>query len=321
MRRSTLAAAGALVALTAVIPVPVQAGDTDSDRRGDRAEVSDHVEVLRLECGARSTDDGLVVGCAWSAPSEAGAAGLELLRLDPATDQHRRVIFRTGDLGVTSHTDGEVRPGHRYAYVVRAVDERGRVVARSRTQWVEVPQPDVGVLRLACALGPAQEAIGCEWSRPASRDAWVVTLWRSIDGGGREAVERFRPSRPNTYRERVPAGASEVTYAVIATSERDRIVARSRPETVRIPRLDGRTPTEVALPDLAPIDVVGTDVAPIDVAPIDVVGTDVARADAARSDVAPTHSTVDAVAGPRVVVLPAELRARLLRLIRELAAL
>jgi hypothetical protein len=33
----------------------------------------------------------------------------------------------------------------------------------------------------------------------------------------------------------VPADATHVTYTVIATSESDRVVAKSRPATVRIP--------------------------------------------------------------------------------------
>jgi hypothetical protein len=309
MRRFTLASGAAAVALTIAIPMSAHAaGDTVRDERGDPTDVgdavgdavTDRVEALRLECAVRATDAGPAVGCKWTAPTSKHAVGIRLYRFDPATDPHRRVIFRTHDLEIIHYTDAEVRPGHRYAYAVQSLNELGRVVGQSRTEWVEVPKPPaVEVLLLACRLGRAHETIGCEWSRPESRDAYVVTLWRSVDGGARERVEQFRPSGPNAYRDPVPPGASEVTYTVIATSESDRPVARSRPETVRIP-------------DVRPTDVRPTDVAPTDVRPSDVAPTDAAPA-AALAALTATES--------RIVHRWNEFLDRLHRLIRELALL
>lgn len=239
MRRFTLMSAAAAVALIATIPTGAAASD-------DARPITDatDVEVLRLECQPRVADTGPVVRCDWSAPTTPAAAGIKLFRLDPAVDDHRRVVYRSENVHETGFTDTHVRRGHRYAYAVVALSEDGRVVARSRAEWVRVPTDrDVEVLRLHCALGDAGEAVGCEWSRPQSRDAYVVSLWRSVDGGPRELVERFRPSGPNAYRDPVPADATYITYAVIATSESDVIVARSRPETVRV------RVTDVALTD------------------------------------------------------------------------
>ena len=42
------------------------------------------------------------------------------------------------------------------------------------------------------------------------------------------------------YRDGVPAGAAWVTYAVVATTESDRVVGRSRQATVRIPQIHVR---------------------------------------------------------------------------------
>ncbi|MDJ0768788.1 MAG: hypothetical protein QNJ12_08340 [Ilumatobacter sp.] len=243
MRRSILTVVASAAAFTMVLPMSVQAGD--ADRRSDG--VSDRrsgLEALRLECAVRTTDAGPAVRCEWSMPQAPAASWVRLVRLDPDTDRHRQVVFRTADLTETGYLDAEVRAGHRYVYAVQALSEAGRVVGQSRPERVRVTA-DVEVLRLRCRLGPAREAIGCEWSRPQSRDAFVVSLWRSVDGGPRELVERFRPSGPNAYRDPVPAGASKVTYAVIATTETDRIVARSRPETVRIPRPDAARDREV----------------------------------------------------------------------------
>lgn len=235
MRRFTILSAAIAVGCSTLMPAAVSA---ESDAR-QVTDANTDVEVLRLECRVRATDAGAAVRCDWSEPQAPAAAAIKLYRLDPEFDDHRRVIYRSENLGQTGFTDTHVRPGHHYAYAVVAVSEDGRLVSRSRAEWVRVPSDtDVERLRLHCALGDAGEAIGCEWSRPTSRDAYVITLWRSVNGGERELVERFRPSGPTTYRDRVPANATYVTYVVIATSESDRIVARSRTETVRIPTTD-----------------------------------------------------------------------------------
>jgi hypothetical protein len=240
MRRFTRLSAVAAVAVTtalagAVLPpvAAAQAGPTRDD--------VPRIEPLRLECRARVTDSSAAVRCDWSAPTSASAAHVELFRFDPAVDEHREVVYRSNDLGVTSFTDVDVRRGHRYAYAVVAGNADGRTVGRSRVEWVAVPDSaDVEVLRLHCTIGSNHEAIGCEWSPPETADAAVVSLWRSVNGGERELVDRFRPSGPTAYRDPVPVDATHVTYTVIATSESDRVVARSRPSTVRIPQTADR---------------------------------------------------------------------------------
>lgn len=246
MRRIIQATAVAAIALTSLTPTAVSADDVPvTDRVTD-------IEVIRLDCRVRATDAEQVVRCEWSRPQARAAAGVKLFRLDPAVDDHRRLIYRSGDLHQTTFTDTHVRQGHTYAYGIVVVDANGRVVGRSPAEWVRVPVIDrVEALRLDCELGPEQEAVGCEWSRPQTRDAYVVSLWRSVNGGERELVERFRPAGPNAYRDRVPAGATHITYAVIATSESDRIVARSRLVTVRIPS-DVRPDDPIAVEHLAP---------------------------------------------------------------------
>jgi hypothetical protein len=227
--------ATAVLALTAILPT---AGTASAGAERDRTA---DVEVLRLECQARTTDAGSVVRCEWSEPTSPAAAAVKLFRLDPAVDDHRRVVYRSGNLAQTEFTDTSVRTGHRYAYAVVAVNADGRLVARSRTEWVRVPAAsDVEVLRLHCELGDAADVVGCEWSRPTEPRAHVVTLWRSVDGGAREVVERFRPAGPNAYRDRVPPAAEHIVYAIVVTDRAGGIVGRSRPDVVRIPEVDVR---------------------------------------------------------------------------------
>lgn len=228
MRRArrvfAIATTAACAAISAVIAAPAAAG------------AAPPVEVLRLECAARVTDQAAVVRCEWSVPDSAEAAGLRLWRYDPAVDRVRQVVYRSDHLDDTAFVDTAVRRGHRYTYVIQALTEDGRVVARSRAETVGVPdRREVEVLRLACAVGAAGDAVGCEWSPPGSPDAEIVELWRSVNGGVRELVERFRPTGPSAYRDPVPDGADRITYAVLARDFDGAIVARSRPERVRIP--------------------------------------------------------------------------------------
>lgn len=256
MRRMMLISSAAAMLLAVALPMSAAAGANDRapDARTDTA--ARRLEPIRLRCGVRTADARSVVRCEWSQPASDPAAAVRLFRFDPAVDPHRMIIYRSENLAATSFTDDEVRAGHRYAYALQVYDANGRLVGRSRAVWVSIPEVadhHVEVLKLACALGDTAEWIGCEWSRPVGRDAAVVSLWRSVDGGERELVERFRPAGPNAYRDAVPSGAHSVTYVVIATTDADRVVGRSRAETVRIPSIDDR-PADTRPVEAQPVD-------------------------------------------------------------------
>lgn len=229
-----------IVTVATAATLAIAAG-APADARAD----SPPIEPLRLECAVRTAGQDAAVRCEWSAPTSDAAAVVRLWRFDPATDRTRHVIFRTDDLGVTEYIDIAVRRGHRYTYVVQAVNGDGRMVARSRAETVGVPDHrSVERLRLVCELAAHGDAVGCTWSTPASPDAEVVELWRSVDGRPRQLVERFRPSGPNAYRDTVPEGAATMAYAVLARDADGGIVARSRVARVRIP---DATPTRERL--------------------------------------------------------------------------
>ena len=273
MRRVMLMSSAAVVALVVAIPMAVSAvsaGTIPGDSALDQPvlEAVRRIEPIRLNCEPRSTDADAAVSCKWSEPLSDRAAAIKLFRYDRTVDPNRTVIHRSENLAETSFTDTQVREGHRYGYAVQVYDVNGRVVGRSSAVWVSVPRVTdhaVEVLKLACGLGDSGEWIACEWSRPVSRDAAVVSLWRSVDGGQRELVEQFRPQGPNVYRDAVPDGASQVTYAVIATTEADRVVGRSRPVTVRIPEI-GVRPVDTRPVDTRPVDTRPVDTRPVDVA-------------------------------------------------------
>jgi hypothetical protein len=244
MRRRHLAAAATAVAFVLSFPLAAvaHAGAT-ADPVRVRFRTAEQLEVIELTCAARATAEGPVVGCRWSSPSAVPAAGVRLIRFDPAVDPYRTVVLRTDDVSVTEYVDRDVRGAHRYGYAVQVLGAGGRLVGRSRAEWVGVPAVDdsVELLRLGCTPGSSGATIECEWSRPVSPAAWVVSLWRSVDDGARALVAQFRPSGPHSYRDIVPAAAREVMYAVVVTSATGDVVARSRPDTVRIPAAGTRS--------------------------------------------------------------------------------
>lgn len=99
-----------------------------------------HDEVLRLHCRATIGDDrpdsARVIGCGRSESSVESAIGYVLWRSVDGGD--RSVVGRTG-LDTNTFIDTEVSVGHRYTYVVTAVDKSGEVVGRSRAVHVHLP--------------------------------------------------------------------------------------------------------------------------------------------------------------------------------------
>lgn len=214
------------------------------------------VEELRLSCRSsvttptdRITDQAVEygVGCRWSVPTVDSAAGVRLLRVIVGSDQPRTTVFATRNVEENTHLDAPLRPNHRYAYRVQALNRDGRVVASSRTVTVAVPSIDIEPLRLDCRAADGDAAdtrthIGCRWTLPAGAHARTLTLWRSVDGGARERVASFDRPFESSYRDVVSSETTRVAYAVIATDRHGSIVARSRAEIVL---LDDRSPRAV----------------------------------------------------------------------------
>lgn len=136
MRRRHLAAFVFSFPLAAI----AHAGAT-ADPTRVRFRTAEQLEAIELTCAARATADGPVVGCRWSSPSVLPAAGVRLIRFDPAVDPYRTVVLRTADLSVTEYVDRDVRAGHRYGYAVQVVAAGGRLVGRSRAErcWTALP--------------------------------------------------------------------------------------------------------------------------------------------------------------------------------------
>jgi hypothetical protein len=142
-----------------------------------RLAVRDHdvdVEPMALECAAHRAGSvrapEVTVGCEWRAVTDDAAVGYVLWR---QTDGGARTAIARVGLATTAVRDAEVAFGHRYAYVVTAVDGAGEVVGRSRPATVAIPIPDrpvdPEVERPVVRPEPAQPAADDPAVRPAAR--------------------------------------------------------------------------------------------------------------------------------------------------------
>ncbi|MDW3217713.1 MAG: hypothetical protein R8F63_03785 [Acidimicrobiales bacterium] len=127
---------GEVIARSRIVPVKLQHHDIA-------------VEPMRLTCEPHRTDTAtdvvadrppsFAVGCNWSEITNDAAVGYVVFK---AVDGGERSVFARVGLDVTSIRDDDVVAGHRYTYVVTAVDGEGHVVGRSRAETVGVPIPE-----------------------------------------------------------------------------------------------------------------------------------------------------------------------------------
>jgi hypothetical protein len=250
---------------------------------------TDELQVVRLECAVRAPDDvaaaAPVVHCRWSEPRVPPASFVRLWRLvDPGSGTARQVVYRSDDLSVQHFTDDAVRRGHVYLYAVQLLDANGRTVGRSRVDVVRIPAapPGLEVIELGCVLSVGAESVHCRWTAPTAPGAETSSLWRSVDGHGRELVASFPADGQTAYRDPVPPGASRLVYALIVTNADGRIVGRSWPEKVEIPphrptsetrppdtRPAVTNPPETRPPDTRPPETPPVDTRPVDTRPVD----------------------------------------------------
>ncbi len=96
---------------------------------------------LRLSCAVVEPAAGALVrpadpavACKWSPSERNDLRGYRLFRADGRGWRH--VVYRGKD---TTYLDEKVRPGHRYRYLVQALDRRGDVIGVSDVVGVAVP--------------------------------------------------------------------------------------------------------------------------------------------------------------------------------------
>jgi fibronectin type 3 domain-containing protein len=174
------------------------------------------------------------VVCKWTAPAGVDVAAYRVRR---SVDAGRRVLVATipGD-GTLRYADRNIRTGHAYRYVVVAVGADTSRLARSSVVTVKVGrQPQALRFNCVAVIDTSSTAVRCHWS-PTTRPAAVrYVLWRSVDGGAREAVYRTRIDGRRTFVDTDVKPGQTIRYAVVAVTRTGRIVAIGGPDVVKVP--------------------------------------------------------------------------------------
>ncbi len=125
-------------------------------------------------------------------------------------------------------------------YAVIAIDKDGEVIGRSRVVTVKLP-PRADVLRLACGLVHGDvRGVACKWSEAQHPNAARYVLYRSVDGGAREAIHRAGLDGRRSFLDQDLERGQTIRYSVVVLDKDGKVVGRSRVVTVKLPPRDAR---------------------------------------------------------------------------------
>ena len=230
-----------------VPPVKPAAEVAGTDAAATHAAATDRpLRTMRLGCTRFVSDaTGLAVGCRWSAVDVDTLRGYQLWRVadGPGT---RRLIATVPAGEPRRFVDRNVSRGHRYTYVVLALAADGSTLGRGGPVVVRIPPPD-DVLRMACELARIGDVRGvaCKWSETDHPAAVRYVLYRSVDGGAREAIYRAGLDGRRSFLDRAVKRGQSIRYSVVVFDKAGHVVGRGGPVVVRIPAPDA-APTDAA---------------------------------------------------------------------------
>ncbi|MFP5341741.1 MAG: hypothetical protein ACLGIJ_02270 [Candidatus Limnocylindria bacterium] len=190
----------------------------------------------------------VAVACRWSRPEDARVRAYKLWRIkDGGTRTLIAVVPASQPL---RYLDTRVSFGHRYTYAVVGVKANGVAVAVSKPVTVRLP-PGAETIRLGCALGAVDDKRGviCAWSEARHPAAAGYVLWRSVDGGARQAVHRTGLDGRRAFLDTDVRRGQVIRYAVVVVDEAGHPVGLGGPVVVRIPSPE---PLPAATGDPAP---------------------------------------------------------------------
>jgi len=172
--------------------------------------------------------------CRWTAPDGVTVKTYRLWRSVDAGDRHLLAAI-PGD-GSRRFADRNIRTGHAYHYLVVGIGADGMRVAKSTVATVRVPRaPQPLAFNCVVVIDGGDTSARCHWSDTTRPAAVKYVLWRSVDGGPREAIYRVGEDGRRTYVDRDVKPGQTIRYAVVALDGHHRIVAFGGPDRVVIP--------------------------------------------------------------------------------------
>lgn len=172
--------------------------------------------------------------CKWTAPDGASVDRYRLWRtVDGGT---RQLVARVAGDARLRHADFAIRTGHTYRYIVSGLDAGGTRIARSAVAKVYVGRaPEALWFNCFVVIDEGVTSAGCRWSDTSRASAVRYVLFRSVDGGAREAIYRTGEDGRRSFRDRDVKPGQSIRYAVVALNASGRIVAFGGPDKVVIP--------------------------------------------------------------------------------------
>ncbi len=214
---------------------------------GSKLAVSNAVAVkvppvadkLRLACELTSNGDVRGVACKWTEATHPAAAGYVLWR--SVDGGPREAIYKTRLDGRLGFFDTKIKPGHSIRYAVVAVDAAGRIVGHGGPVAVRIPPP-ADTLRMACELASDGDhrGVACKWTEATHPAAAGYVLWRSVDGGPREAIYKTRLDGRHGFFDRDVKPGQTIRYSVVVVDKMGHAVGHGGPIVVKIPNLAPR---------------------------------------------------------------------------------
>ncbi len=174
------------------------------------------------------------VVCRWAAPE---GVTVKTYRLWRSVDAGQRHLLATipGD-GTLRFADFNIRTGHAYHYRVVGIGDSGARVAKSALVTVRVPRaPQPLAFNCVVIIDASETFARCHWSDTTRPAAVRYVLWRSVDGGPREAIYRVGEDGRRWYNDHDVKPGQTIRYAVVALDAHGRIVAFGGPDRVVIP--------------------------------------------------------------------------------------
>jgi hypothetical protein len=172
--------------------------------------------------------------CRWAAPDGVSVARYRLWRtVDGGT---RQLVTSVRGDATLRHADFNIRSGKTYRYTVVGYGTDGSRVAKSSIAKVYVPSaPQALWFNCVVIIDAGDESVRCAWSDTTRASAVRYVLYRSVNGGAREAIYRTGEDGRRSFRDRDVRPGQSIRYAVVALNASGRIVAWGGPDRVVIP--------------------------------------------------------------------------------------
>jgi hypothetical protein len=188
------------------------------------------------------------VACHWSTDGLDRIRAFQLWRAVDAPGGRPRELIATIPSGnPLRYLDRGLSPGHAYTYVVVGLGVDGVAVAVSRPVTVVIP-PRLERLRLACEVLPDPASVdvvrtaaldprgvACKWSESQNPAAAGYVLWRSVDGGPREAIYRTGLDGMRSFVDTWIRPGHVIRYAVVVVNRHGGAIGLGGPVAVRVP--------------------------------------------------------------------------------------